>query len=116
MGSLGDAMRIRDAARLESRAMQGIACGVAVAVLLLLDRSPEAAQKREVIVVDRPTVVAFFPLMTDAEMDKDPDANEALVIRRTSPEASGGCGRSISGNLCNLIHSSDPREVEDLSA
>jgi hypothetical protein len=58
--------------------MQGMACGIAVAVLLLLDRSPEAAQKQDVIVVDRPTVVAFFPPMTDAEMDKDPDANEAL--------------------------------------
>jgi hypothetical protein len=29
-------------------------------------------------VIERPTVIAFFPPMTDAELEKDPDMNEVL--------------------------------------
>jgi hypothetical protein len=38
----------------------------------------EARPKRTLIVVNRPTVVAFCPHVSDAEMSKDPDTNEAL--------------------------------------
>jgi hypothetical protein len=71
-------MRIQTALGLESRKIKAFAYVVTLAVLLLLDRALVASQKQTVIVVDRPTVVAFFPPVTDAEMDKDPDTNEAL--------------------------------------
>jgi hypothetical protein len=38
-----------------------------------------AAPKEKVVVVKRPTVVAFFTPVTDAELAKDPDTNEALA-------------------------------------
>lgn len=34
---------------------------------------------QSVITVQRPTVIAFFPLTTDAQMEKDADLNEALA-------------------------------------
>jgi len=55
-----------------------LACFIILTVLLVFDRSPEAAPKQEVIVVDRPTVVSFFPPVTDAELAKNPDLNETL--------------------------------------
>lgn len=39
----------------------------------------DAAPKGTLIVVNRPTVIAFFPPMTDEDMAKDPDMNEALA-------------------------------------
>jgi hypothetical protein len=71
-------MRICSARSLTPQKIQILACAIVLAVLFLLDRSLVAAQKPDVIVVDRPTVVAFFPPVTDAEMEKDPDTNEAL--------------------------------------
>ena len=38
-----------------------------------------AAPKQKLIVVSGPTVVAFFPAVTDAQLSKDPDTNEALA-------------------------------------
>ena len=38
-----------------------------------------AAEKPPLVAVAGPTVVAFFPLVTDAEMRKDPDTNESLA-------------------------------------
>lgn len=38
-----------------------------------------AAEKHLLIVVDGPTVVAFFPPVTDTELQKNPDTNEALA-------------------------------------
>src|ERR1700688_2288035 len=74
----GKGMRIRSTPSLRPQKIQVVTYAIALAVLFLLDRSLVAAQKPEVIVVDRPTVVAFFPPVTDAEMDKDPDTNEVL--------------------------------------
>jgi hypothetical protein len=64
--------------KLNSQKIQGHAWVVTLIALLLLDWSLVAAQKQTVIIVDRLTVVAFFPPVTDAELDKDPDTNEAL--------------------------------------
>ncbi|MFZ0523026.1 MAG: hypothetical protein WAL95_18500 [Candidatus Acidiferrales bacterium] len=38
-----------------------------------------AAPKRPVVIVNRPTVVAFFPLAKSAELSNNPDENEALA-------------------------------------
>ena len=38
-----------------------------------------AAPKEKLVVVNRPTVVAFFPPVTDAELSNNPDTNEALA-------------------------------------
>lgn len=51
---------------------------IAVSLLLFFGASLIATQKQEVIVVDRPTVVAFFPPVNDAELTKNPDMNETL--------------------------------------
>jgi hypothetical protein len=37
------------------------------------------APKQTVVVVSGPTVIAFFPLVTPAELNNDPDTNEALA-------------------------------------
>ena len=46
-------------------------CAVAV--------TPRAAERQPLVVVHGPTVVAFFEPVTEAKLDKDPDANEALA-------------------------------------
>jgi hypothetical protein len=71
-------MRILVQSWLDCPWIQALSCVTTLAVVLLGPQSLVGAQKQEVIVVDRPTIVAFFPPMTDAEMDKDPDGNEAL--------------------------------------
>jgi hypothetical protein len=38
----------------------------------------QGADKAPIVVIARPTVVAFFPRVSDAELAKDPDTNEAL--------------------------------------
>jgi hypothetical protein len=38
-----------------------------------------AAPKEKLIVVNGPTVVAFFPPVTDAELSRDPDTNESVA-------------------------------------
>lgn len=37
-----------------------------------------AAPQEKTVVVTRPTVIAFFPPVTDSELEKDPDTNEVL--------------------------------------
>lgn len=55
-------------------------CPVVVfAILFLACLRIGAAPKDKLIVVNRPTVIAFFPPMTDEDMAKDPDMNEALA-------------------------------------
>ncbi len=49
---------------------------VALCALVVL---PNAADKQPVIVVQGPTVVAFFGPVPRSKPDKDPDANEALA-------------------------------------
>ncbi len=51
-----------------------------VAVYVLADRLPTvvAEENHPLLVVRGPTVVAFFPPVTDAELQKDPDTNESL--------------------------------------
>jgi hypothetical protein len=46
--------------------------------LLLLCRPLGAAPKEKLVVINRPTVVAFFQPVTDAELSNDPDTNESL--------------------------------------
>jgi len=55
------------------------AAGVAVCVLACGIAPIPAAEKRPLVVVRGPTVVAFFEPITQAELEKDPDANEALA-------------------------------------
>jgi hypothetical protein len=52
---------------------------VTLSVLFLLGRSLGAAPKETVVVVNRPTIVAFFPSETESELSKEPDTNEALA-------------------------------------
>ena len=49
-------------------------------VLLLMGLPLGMAQQTAVptFVIERPTIIAFFPPMTDAELDKNPDMNEVL--------------------------------------
>lgn len=48
-------------------------------VLFLLCGSLKATPNENLVVVKGPTVVAFFPPVTQAELSKDPDTNEALA-------------------------------------
>jgi hypothetical protein len=48
-------------------------------VALLLVPSLVATPKNTIVVISRPTVVAFFPPVTSAELNADPDTNEALA-------------------------------------
>ena len=48
-------------------------------VLCALAVAPRAAEKQPVVVVRGPTVVAFFEPVPQAQLDKDPDTNEALA-------------------------------------
>jgi hypothetical protein len=48
-------------------------------VALLLGASLVAAAKNTVVVINRPTVVAFFPPVSPAELNAHPDTNEALA-------------------------------------
>jgi hypothetical protein len=50
----------------------------ALITLIAYPLSASAAQDPTVVVITRPTVVAFFPPVTDAELEKDPDMNEVL--------------------------------------
>jgi hypothetical protein len=60
-------------------ATKSIARGFTLALLFLLYPTVCAAQKNRVIVVNGPTVVAFFPPVTTRELSKDPDTNESLA-------------------------------------
>jgi hypothetical protein len=52
---------------------------VTLSVSFLLCLGLGAAPKEKPVVVKGPTVVAFFPPVTDAELSKDPDTNESLA-------------------------------------
>jgi hypothetical protein len=59
------------------RLMSAIAC---IALCGLIGpAAPAAAEKPPVVVVRGPTVVAFFEPVPQAELEKDPDTNEALA-------------------------------------
>jgi hypothetical protein len=58
------------------RLVQAIASTV---VALLLAPLLVAAPQNTIVVINRPTVVAFFPPVTSAELNADPDTNEALA-------------------------------------
>src|SRR5580692_1570746 len=65
---------------------------VTLSVSVLFCQTLGAAPKEKLIVVNRPTVVAFFPPVTDAELTKDPDTNESLAdfqLYATSVRAQG---------------------------
>ena|SRR5277367_3934344 len=52
---------------------------VTLSVSVLLCPASGAAPKEKLVVINGPTVVAFFPPVTDAELAKDPDTNESLA-------------------------------------
>jgi hypothetical protein len=52
---------------------------VALSVSALLYLPFGATPQKKPIIVNGPTVVAFFPSVTDAELSKAPDTNEALA-------------------------------------
>jgi hypothetical protein len=59
--------------------MRLFGCIVILSVSVLLCLPSGAAPKEKLVVVNGPTVVAFFPSVTDAELAKDPDTNESLA-------------------------------------
>jgi hypothetical protein len=59
--------------------MRLFGCIVILSVSVLLCLASGAAPKEKPVVVNGPTVVAFFPPVTDAELAKDPDTNESLA-------------------------------------
>jgi hypothetical protein len=52
---------------------------IALALTVVLCLPLGAASNQKLIVVTGPTVIAFFPPVTPAELAKDPDTNEALA-------------------------------------
>jgi hypothetical protein len=50
-----------------------------LSVFVLLCRPLDAAPGRTLVIVTRPTVVAFFPPVTDTKLSNDPDTNESLT-------------------------------------
>jgi hypothetical protein len=58
--------------------MKSIGCIAALIVCTLLCEPTGAAQTLKVIVVSGPTVIAFFPPVTEKDLLDDPDTNEAL--------------------------------------
>lgn len=57
--------------------MKTLVASTALALLLL---APGYAQEAPIqtFVISRPTIVAFFPPLSEADLDKNPDMNEAL--------------------------------------
>ena len=51
---------------------------VILVVCALLCEPVRAAQTPKVIAVNGPTVIAFFPPVTDKDLSRDPDTNESL--------------------------------------
>lgn len=60
---------------------------LSVVLMLLTIAIPIAAQRQKLSIfeVRRPTILAFFPPVTQAEMDRDPDINEALADSGVCP-------------------------------
>jgi hypothetical protein len=59
--------------------MKRLSTAIACVALCFLKAAPGAAEKQPVIVVRGPTVVAFFEPVPNAQLEKDPDASEALA-------------------------------------
>jgi hypothetical protein len=59
--------------------MKRLSSAIACAALCALVVLPNAAEKQPVVVVQGPTVVAFFGPVPQSKLDKDPDANESLA-------------------------------------
>jgi hypothetical protein len=59
--------------------MKLLGCVVALSISVLLWVPLGAEAKAKLIVVNGPTVVAFFPPATDAKLSNDPDTNESLA-------------------------------------
>jgi hypothetical protein len=65
---------------IELQKMKCLNCIFASTVVgLLLTPALVGAPKQTVVVISGPTVIAFFPLVTPAELNNDPDTNEALA-------------------------------------
>jgi len=50
-----------------------------LSVFVFLCRPLGAAPKEKLVVANRPTVVAFFPPVTDTDLSNNPDTNESLA-------------------------------------
>jgi PP-loop superfamily ATP-utilizing enzyme len=59
--------------------MKRLRSAFACVALYALTVAPGAAEKQPVVVVRGPTVVAFFELVPQAKLNKDPDTNESLA-------------------------------------
>jgi len=59
--------------------MKRLNAAIACAALCCLTVAAGSAEKQPVITVRGPTVVAFFEPVPQAQLDKDPDASEALA-------------------------------------
>ena len=54
-----------------------------IAICIFQPQVVLAGDEQPIIPVNGPTVVAFFPPVTEAELEKDPDANETLADFQT---------------------------------
>ena len=59
--------------------MKAFSRNIAFCALVLFCEPIAAAPKQRVVIVSGPTVVAFFPPVTQAELSNEPDTNEALA-------------------------------------
>jgi hypothetical protein len=60
--------------------MKRLTCAIASTVVaLVLGPSLVDAAKNAIVVINRPTIVAFFPPVSPAELNAHPDTNEALA-------------------------------------
>ena len=50
-----------------------------LAALLMIDFGSLLQAKAPTLIVNRPTVIAFFPPVTQKQLDADPDTNETLA-------------------------------------
>jgi hypothetical protein len=58
--------------------MKSIVYSLVLSLFIFVYPAICTAQKNRAIVVNRPTIVAFFPPVTAQELSKEPDTNEAL--------------------------------------
>jgi hypothetical protein len=59
--------------------MKAFSWNIAFCALVLFCGPIVAAPKQRVVIVNGPTVVAFFPPVTGAELSNEPDTNEGLT-------------------------------------
>jgi hypothetical protein len=58
--------------------MNLLAFSTAFAFLLMTTALNAQKERVQTLVIERPTILAFFPPLSEADLDKDPDTNEAL--------------------------------------